>query len=68
MEILPFMKHLLIWQISLFIEKQGNFGNLLTGDPASASRYIECRLTPLAFDVLYSKEITSYEPSYDGRK
>ena len=51
----------------LFIEKQGNFGNLLTGDPASASRYIECRLTPLAFDVLYSKEITSYEPSYDGR-
>ncbi|AHH05381.1 Topoisomerase IV subunit A [Borrelia miyamotoi FR64b] len=51
----------------LFIEKQGNFGNLLTGDPASASRYIECRLTPLAFEVLYSKEITSYEPSYDGR-
>ncbi|QMU98854.1 DNA topoisomerase IV subunit A [Borrelia sp. A-FGy1] len=51
----------------LFIEKQGNFGNLFTGDPASASRYIECRLTPLAFDVLYSKEITSYEPSYDGR-
>ncbi|WKC57631.1 DNA topoisomerase IV subunit A [Borrelia sp. P9F1] len=51
----------------LFIEKQGNFGNLLTGDSASASRYIECRLTPLAFDVLYSKEITSYEPSYDGR-
>ncbi|ACH92998.1 DNA topoisomerase IV subunit A [Borrelia duttonii] len=51
----------------LFIEKQGNFGNLLTGDPASASRYIECRLTPLAFEVLYSKEITTYEPSYDGR-
>ncbi|EED30101.1 DNA topoisomerase IV subunit A [Borreliella garinii] len=51
----------------LFIEKQGNFGNLLTGDPASASRYIECRLTPLAFDVLYSKEITVYESSYDGR-
>ncbi|MCD2349872.1 DNA topoisomerase IV subunit A, partial [Borreliella americana] len=51
----------------LFIEKQGNFGNLFTGDPASASRYIECRLTPLAFDVLYSKEITSYESSYDGR-
>nr|WP_267506796.1 DNA topoisomerase IV subunit A [Borreliella bavariensis] len=51
----------------LFIEKQGNFGNLFTGDPASASRYIECRLTPLAFDVLYSKEITVYESSYDGR-
>ena len=30
------------------IDKQGNFGNPLTGDPASASRYIEARLTPLA--------------------
>ena len=25
------------------IDKQGNFGNQLTGDPASASRYIEAR-------------------------
>ena len=32
----------------LFIEKQGNFGNIFTGDPASAARYIECRLLPLA--------------------
>ena len=30
----------------LFIDKQGNFGSILTGDPASAARYIECRLTP----------------------
>ncbi|MDR1970746.1 MAG: DNA topoisomerase IV subunit A, partial [Treponema sp.] len=26
-----------------FIERQGNFGNIYTGDEASASRYIECR-------------------------
>ena len=30
----------------LFIDKQGNFGNIFTGDEASAARYIECRLTP----------------------
>ncbi|MFW6413874.1 MAG: DNA topoisomerase IV subunit A [Verrucomicrobiota bacterium] len=51
-----------------FIEKQGNFGNILTGDEASAPRYIECRLTQLAHDVLFNKEITEFAPSYDGRK
>ncbi len=51
----------------LFIEKQGNFGNILTGDPASASRYIECRTLPLAKKVLYNPEITEYVDSYDGR-
>jgi topoisomerase-4 subunit A len=51
----------------LFIEKQGNFGNLLTGDPASASRYIECRVLPLAKKVLYNPEITRFVDSYDGR-
>ncbi len=51
----------------LFIEKQGNFGNIYTGDPASAARYIECRLLPLAKKVLYVPEITDYEDSYDGR-
>jgi len=49
------------------IEKQGNFGNLLTGDPASASRYIEARLTPLAKETLFYKELTEYADSYDGR-
>src|SRR5208283_412975 len=34
-----------------FIEKQGNFGNILTGHAAAASRYTECRLTPLAVDM-----------------
>lgn len=51
----------------LFIEKQGNFGNIHTGDEAAAGRYIECRLTPLAKEVLFNKEITPYVDSYDGR-
>jgi len=49
------------------IDKQGNFGNLLTGDPASASRYIEARLTPLAKETLFNAELTEYVESYDGR-
>lgn len=49
------------------IEGQGNFGNIYTGDPAAASRYIECRLTPLAREQLFNKELTRYIPSYDGR-
>lgn len=51
----------------LFIEKQGNFGNPLTGDPASAVRYIECRLTQLAKDTMFNPEVTEYIDSYDGR-
>jgi topoisomerase-4 subunit A len=51
-----------------FIERQGNFGNLITGHPAAAARYIECRLTPLALDTLFNKSLTEYTPSYDGRK
>ena len=50
-----------------FIESQGNFGNILTGDPAAAARYIEARLTPLAREVLFNPEITPYVDSYDGR-
>jgi len=51
----------------LFIDKQGNFGNIFTGDPASAVRYIECRLSPLARETLFNPEITEFVPSYDGR-
>jgi topoisomerase-4 subunit A len=50
------------------IEGQGNFGNLLTGDPAAASRYIECRLTNLARENLFNDELTRFVPSYDGRR
>lgn len=51
----------------LFIEKQGNYGNFMTGDEAAAARYIECRLLPFAKKVLYNPEITQYIESYDGR-
>ena len=49
------------------IEGQGNFGNIYTGDRAAAGRYIECRLTPLAREELFNKELTQYISSYDGR-
>jgi topoisomerase-4 subunit A len=49
------------------IEGQGNFGNIFTGDRAAAPRYIECRLTQLAREELFNKELTRYIPSYDGR-
>ncbi len=50
------------------IEGQGNFGNLHTGDPAAAPRYIECRLTELARTELFNDALTEFVPSYDGRK
>ncbi|MFN8578360.1 MAG: DNA topoisomerase IV subunit A [Candidatus Sericytochromatia bacterium] len=56
-----------IAQKNYFIDQQGNFGNIITGDPASAARYIECRLSPLAQETLFNKEITEYVDSYDGR-
>ena len=49
------------------IDRQGNFGNIYTGDQASAARYIECRLSPLAKEVLFNKDLTEYIDSYDGR-
>src|SRR5688572_26102452 len=49
------------------IEGQGNFGNIFTGDPAAASRYIECRLTELARTEVFNDSITEFIPSYDGR-
>jgi len=51
----------------LFIDKQGNFGNLYTGDDASAPRYIECRITQLAKDIFYNPKLTPWADSYDGR-
>jgi topoisomerase IV subunit A len=54
-------------QKDLLIDKQGNFGNIFTGDESSAARYIECRLLPLAKELLYNPELTGYADSYDGR-
>jgi len=50
-----------------FIDRQGNFGNGLTGHPAAAARYIECRLTALALETLFNEALTEFVPSYDGR-
>ena len=50
-----------------FIERQGNFGSLLTGHAAAAPRYIECRLTPLAVETLFNEALTETVDSYDGR-
>jgi len=51
----------------LFIDRQGNFGNIFTGDEAAAPRYIECRITPLAKDIFYNPKLTTWADSYDGR-
>lgn len=57
-----------IGQKDLLIDTQGNWGNILTGDGAAASRYIEARLSKFALEVLYSPKITTWQLSYDGRK
>ncbi len=55
-------------QKDFLIEKQGNWGNILTGASAAASRYIEARLSEFALETLYNPKITEWTPSYDGRK
>jgi topoisomerase-4 subunit A len=57
-----------IGQKELLIDTQGNWGNILTGDGAAASRYIEARLSKFALEVLYSPKITEWVASYDGRR
>lgn len=49
------------------MDKQGNFGNINTGDPPAAARYIETRLSALARETLFNPDITEKTPSYDGR-
>ena len=57
-----------IGQKDLLIETQGNWGNVLTGDRAAASRYIEARLSKFALEVVFSPKITKWQLSYDGRR
>lgn len=54
-------------QKDLLIDMQGNWGNILTGDRAAASRYIEARLSRFALDVVFNPKTTYWTPSYDGR-
>lgn len=57
-----------IGQKELLIDMQGNWGNILTGDRAAASRYIEARLSKFALDVVFNPKTTEWQTSYDGRK
>jgi topoisomerase IV subunit A len=50
------------------VDRQGNYGNIFTGDPPAAPRYIECRLSELARNEIFNDELTEFVPSYDGRK
>lgn len=50
------------------IDPQGNFGSRGNDGPA-AMRYTECRLTPLAMEMLreIDEETVDFTPNYDGR-
>ncbi len=50
------------------IDSQGNFGSP-GNDPPAAMRYTECRLAPLAMELLrdIDKETVDFRPNYDGR-
>ncbi len=57
-----------IGQKDLLIDTQGNWGNILTGDSAAASRYIEARLSKFALEVIFNPKVTAWQASYDGRR
>jgi DNA gyrase subunit A len=50
------------------IDKHGNFGS--PSDPPAASRYTECRLSPLAMELLagIDEGTVDFEPNYDGSR
>ena len=54
-------------QKDLLIDTQGNWGNILTGDKAAATRYIEARLSKFALAVAFNSKTTNWAASYDGR-
>lgn len=55
-------------QKDLLIDTQGNWGDVRTGDPAAAPRYIEARLSKFALEVVFNPQTTEWQLSYDGRK
>nr|WP_262489469.1 DNA gyrase/topoisomerase IV subunit A [Hymenobacter sp. IS2118] len=55
-------------QKDLLIDRQGNWGDVRTGDGAAAARYIEARLSKFALDVVFNPDTTEWQLSYDGRK
>ncbi|MDR1814284.1 MAG: DNA gyrase/topoisomerase IV subunit A [Tannerella sp.] len=54
-------------QKNLLIDCQGSWGNIETGDPAAAPRYIEARLSKFALEVVFNPKTTVWKMSYDGR-
>ncbi|MEV5573615.1 DNA gyrase subunit A [Spirillospora sp. NPDC052269] len=50
------------------VDGNGNFGSR-GNDPAAAMRYTECRMAPLAMELLrdIDKETVDFTPNYDGR-
>lgn len=48
------------------IDPQGNFGSV-DGDPPAAYRYTECRLTPLAMEMMedIERDTIDFRPNYD---
>ncbi|GHS93922.1 DNA topoisomerase IV subunit A [Bacteroidia bacterium] len=54
-------------QKDLLVDCQGNWGNILTGNGAAASRYIEARLSKFALEVVFNPKTTDWKLSYDGR-
>jgi len=54
---------------SPLVDGQGNFGSL-DGDRAAAMRYTECRLRPLAEELLseIKKETVDFRANYDGQR
>jgi DNA gyrase subunit A len=50
------------------VDGNGNFGSP-GNDPAAAMRYTECRMAPLAMEMLrdIDKETVDFSPNYDGR-
>ncbi len=55
-------------QKDLIIDTQGNWGDVRTGDPAAAPRYIEARLHPFILQTAFNPKTTQWQLSYDGRK
>ncbi len=57
------------WSMRMpLIDGQGNFGSP-GNDPPAAMRYTECRLAPLAMEMLrdIEKDTVDFRPNYDGR-
>ena len=53
---------------NLLVDGQGNFGSP-GDDPAAAMRYTECRMAPLAMEMVrdIDKDTVDFVPNYDGK-